>query len=347
MDASGTVFVSDMVADQDRALLAENDMCICNAFEFFSPVCIEDALVFELEFLHQPVSHGFKDNQVALFCPDSCIDKVRVERNSLVAGDCPRGCCPDDKVIIFIQDAFSVFDLECQINRDVLDIAVDDLGVRNGSLVVRRPVDRLESLEDQSVEGHLFKCPDLACLEVFCQCDIGMLIVSNLAQAFFGGHLCLDLGMSILGALLSEICGRQGFAVNAELLDGVFDRKSVCVPAREERCVEAAHGMGSYDEILDDTVHGCSCMQVSVGVRGTVMKDECLLSFVSSDNLIVMISLFPVFKDTGFLFCQVASHLKIGCWHVERFFVVHNYLPPQNKTSPDLRTSCARYHLSS
>ena len=306
-----------MVTDEDRAFLRQNNVVICDEFQFFSLECTQDALVFQLELCEQFVGHRFEEDQFALFGLYFGIGQIRIEGNGFISRDRPRCRCPDHEVVIAVQDALAVRYLERQVNGSILDIAVNDLGVRNSRLIVRRPVDRLESLEDQSVQSHLFKCSDLTRFEVFCQCDIRMFIVGDLSQTLFCGHLCGDLSVRVFFALLPEFSRRHGFAVNTQFLDGIFDRQTMRIPAREERCVIAAHCMRTHNEILDHAVHCRAGMQVSVCIRRTVMQDECFLSFMTGDNRIVVIVLFPVFQNTRFLFCQIAAHLKVCLRHPE------------------------------
>ena len=79
MDASGTVFIRDMLTQDHRAVLRKNNMMICNILKFTALEGTKNALILQLEFSEQFVSHGFQEDQFALLRLNLRIGEIRVQ----------------------------------------------------------------------------------------------------------------------------------------------------------------------------------------------------------------------------------------------------------------------------
>ena len=77
------------------------------------------------------------------------------------------------------------------------------------------------------------------------------------APEFEDRHLVL---IALLGAVI--------------FLDLPFDRQAVAVPAGNIRRVAAEHRLGAHDDILEDFVERGAEMNIAVGIRRPVVKDE-------------------------------------------------------------------------
>ena len=203
-----------------------------------------------------------------------------MQRDCDVCRQCPRSRRPDNKLLVSVQNAFSVLDIEADIDGRILAVEIDDFGIRNSRFLIRRPVDRLKTLEDHSIQRHLGETAYLSSFKLFIQGDVRMLIVTDLPQTLFCSHLLSDLFAGVFFALLSEFLRRNLFMIDTELLDRILDRQSMRIPSREKRRVVSQHRLRSDNDILDDAVHSRAGMQIAVGIRRTVMQNKRHFPFI-------------------------------------------------------------------
>ena len=294
MNDAGTILIFDVAAKQGRALFIKDDMMIGDALQFTALEGAQNTLICQMELGQQRIDKLCEHDEFALFGLHFGIFQIRIETDCFIGRNGPWRRCPDDIIVGAVQDAFAIGNLKSKINCRIGNVAINDLRIGDCRFIVRRPVDRLEALEDQSLQSHRLEGLDLTLLKFLVQRDIRVIVVTDLAEALLGCHLLRNLLVRIFFALLAELGGAQLLAVDAKLLNGVFNRQAMRIPARKIGCIVARHGMCTVDEVLDAAVHGRSCMQVAVGIRWTIMEDESLLSLVMGQDVLEIIILFPL-----------------------------------------------------
>ena len=143
-----------------------------------------------------------------------------------------------------------------------------------------------------------------------------MFIICHFTKSFLGSHLGCDLASGIFFTFLSEFLWRYLFTINTKFPNRIFNWQSMSIPAWEEWCIVALHGMRSDNNILNDTVHCRTGMQVAIGIWWTIMQHKRLMIPVLFQNLVIVVILFPFFKDAWFFNCQITTHFKRGIKHL-------------------------------
>ncbi len=87
--------------------------------------------------------------------------------------------------------------------------------------------------------------------------------------------------------------GKLGLLAAEFLVDFEFDGQAMAIPARDVGRIEAGHGLGLDDEVLDDFVERGAEVDVAIGVRRAVVEDVARASGASGANLAVEILGFP------------------------------------------------------
>ena len=165
-------------------------------------------------------------------------------------------------------------------HRRRLLILVLDLGLGQSRLAVHAPVDRLESLVDQTTPDEAAKLPGDDGLICRLHRDVRVVPVPEDAEALELAALDVDVVERVLStppALLDRVHGAAHVGarlVETELLvDLMLDREPMAIPARHVDGVEAHHRVGLDDHVLQDLVEHGPEMDVAVSVRRAVMED--------------------------------------------------------------------------
>ncbi len=128
----------------------------------------------------------------------------------------------------------------------------------------------------------------------------------------------IDVFRGIFAAGAQHV-NRRDFVFSAAqlLVNFDFDRQPVAVPARHIRRIEAGHGFGFNDEILQAFIHGMAQVNGAVRVRRTVMQQIDGRAFSRRANLRVQVRLFPAGQPRRLVLRKVSFHRKFGVRQVE------------------------------
>ena len=160
-------------------------------------------------------------------------------------------------------------------------VLILDLCFRQCSLIVRAPVNGLESLVDIALLVHLTEDLDFLRFEFRIHGLVRMLPVTDDANALKAFHLNIDVMLCKIMTGIPELRSAHGLAVQFVLLDnGRFNGHAVVIPSGDVRSVVSAHGIGTGDEILDGFVQSMSHMRCAVGERRAVVQVEQRFAFV-------------------------------------------------------------------
>ncbi len=94
----------------------------------------------------------------------------------------------------------------------------------------------------------------------------------------------------------------------------------MAVPAGDVGGVEAGHGLGFDDEILDALVERVAEVDGAVGVGGTVVEDVFGLAGAGGADLAVEVVLLPLGEACGLVLREIGLHGKGGLGQVEGGF---------------------------
>jgi hypothetical protein len=134
----------------------------------------------------------------------------------------------------------------------------------------------------------------------------------------------IDVFRGVASAGLADF-GRLhlGFLSPQFLIHFDLDRQAVTVPARHKRRVEARHAFRLDHKVLQNLVESRAEMDVSVGVRWTIVQciDRGILAQVA--QAIVEFSFFPALEDRRLRLGQVRLHRKAGFGKIDRALEVH------------------------
>jgi hypothetical protein len=202
-------------------------------------------------------------------------------------------------------------------------LAVFDLGFGERGLIVRAPVDRLETFVDGAggeeaaegvgdvgfvVEGHR---------------GVGMVPVAEDAEADEVFTLDVDVLRGELAARAPDLGGRHLGAFGAELLaDGMFDGEAVAIPSRDVRRVEAEHRARFDDDVLQRFVERMTDVDAAVRVRRPVVQHELRPAGRFFADETVDVDRLPVREPLRLVLRQIRLHRERGIREVEGLFVV-------------------------
>ena len=105
-----------------------------------------------------------------------------------------------------------------------------------------------------------------------------------------------------------------------------FDGQAVAVPAGNVGRIQAAHGAGLDDEVLEALVERMAQMQGAVGVGWAVMQDVGRRAGARFPDLIVDAHGLPALEHFGLVLRQVGLHGEIGCGQIDGCLEVHSGL---------------------
>ena len=258
---------------------------------------------------------------------DQGIGLVGVQSDGQVAGEGPDGGGPDDKedlaLVKLPQLPLVVVEGELHEGGGAGVVLVLDLGLGQGGLVVGAPVDGLEALVDVPPLIHGPKDLHLFRLEGGIHGEVGVVPVSQGAQALeaLALHVHIVLGKLVAGG--AELGDGHGLPVELVLLDdGRLDGHAVVIPPGNVGGVVPTHGIGPDDDVLDGLVQGVAHMQVAVGEGRAVVEGEPGLALVLFQQLPVDVQLLPPVEHFRFPLGQARPHGKVGLGQVDGCIVI-------------------------
>jgi len=269
-----------------------------------------------------------REQQEAALGVDQRVVQLGVEVQRLVGGDGPRGRGPDDRerVLVQLRQAEGGGQLvglragKGHVQRLALLVGVLDLELGQRRAAVEAPVHRLQAAVDEAALDHALERPQLARLVGEIHRAVRVRPVAQHAQALEVDHLLRDLLGGVGAALGLHVVTAQVAAVL--LLDGVFDRQAVAVPAGDVQRVETGELARLGDHVLQDLVHRVAHVDRAVGVGRAVVQDELRRTAARFAQALVAAFVLPLLDPARLALGQVAPHRERGVGQVEGLAVV-------------------------
>ena len=199
-----TVFLSDeeVIGTKARCRMYTAGTCICrymipqnyqgfaiiqrvltgDHFQLASLIGCQLLLCFQTKLLPQRIHQLYQNDQLALFAFHKRIGVVLIQTDSQIGRNGPWCRCPDDKGSIAVQNALAILHRKFHENRRTFDILVFNFRFRQCGFTGRTPVNRLQSLINQTVHRHGGKNFNLMCFKILGQCDIRMIVIADNTQ---------------------------------------------------------------------------------------------------------------------------------------------------------------------
>ncbi len=193
-----------------------------------------------------------------------------------------------------------------------------DLGLGEGGPVVDAPVDGLEALVDEAVLVEVEEGLGDGGLVAVRHGEVGVVPAAEDADALELGALEVDELLRVLAAGAADGEGGHFELFAAEFfVDLDLDGEAVAVPAGDVGGVEAGHGLGLDDEVLDALVEGVAEVDGSVGVGRAVVEDVLRLAGAGFADLAVEVGLLPFKEACGLILREIGLHGEGGLGQVE------------------------------
>ena len=131
----------------------------------------------------------------------------------------------------------------------------------------------------------------------------------------------VDVLLGVLAAGAADADGGHFELLAAELLvDFDFDGEAVAVPAGDVGGVEAGHGLGFDDEVLDALIERVAEVDGTVSVGRSVVEDVLGLAFAGFADLAVEVLVEPALETGGLVLREIGLHGEGGLRQVEGRF---------------------------
>jgi hypothetical protein len=138
--------------------------------------------------------------------------------------------------------------------------------------------------------------------------------------------LSLDLRQRIFATGFAELARRQLLHfLAARLLDLMFDRQAVAIPAGHVRRVVAIERARLDHDVLQHLVDGMTEVNRAVRVRRTVVENERRAAARDLAQLVVDALVFPELLHLQLAARQIRLHREVGRRQVDRLLVIHGH----------------------
>src|SRR5215469_4840908 len=270
---------------------------------------------------------GFGDDvNVAVGVAQGDVVELGVEGDSERGGKGPGGRGPDDGPDGLVAEGG--VDLGGVASEFVADVdrrrsvhLVLDLRLSEGGSIVDAPVDGLQALVDEALLEKVVESFDDAGLVGIGHRQIGIVPATKHADTLELAALEVDVLLGVVPAGFTDGQGVHLELFAAELfVDLDLDGEAVAVPAGNVGGVEASHGLGLDDEVLDALIEGVAEVDGTVGVRGTVVKDVLGGTGPGGANLGVEVLFLPDGEPQGLVDREVGLHGEGGLGQIEGGF---------------------------
>ncbi len=238
--------------------------------------------------------------------------KVRMQSDAQVGRQGPWCGGPDDEVIAIRQS-------KLHIDRRGGLFFVLHLGFREGGLGPVAPEHGALGTIDEAFFQELGKGAHDVGLIGRREREIGVLPVTENAEALEG--LALDVD-ELAGISLRTRADFSRGEVLGFLDDFELDGQAVAIPAGDVRGVEAGHGLGLHDEILQHFVQRGAHVDVAIGERRAVMQDELRASGSLLHDALIKATRFPFGQALGLASDEIRLHGEVGLRQADGVFVV-------------------------
>ena len=210
--------------------------------------------------------------------------------------------------------------LKGHVDGRALLVLVFDFEFGQGAAAIEAPVDGLQTPIDKAALDHALECADFASFVLEAHGFVGVVPFSQHAQALEIDHLLRDLLGGKGAALGLHLIAAQVAAM--QFFDGVFNRQTVAVPARNVVRIHALELTRLDDHVLEHLVDGVADVDLAIGVGRTVVQNEPFLAFAGFAQLFIESAVVPLLDPPGLAPGQVATHRERGIWQVEGFAVI-------------------------
>ena len=130
--------------------------------------------------------------------------------------------------------------------------------------------------------------------------------LSEYAHAFEVGHLLGDLFGGKGAAFSLNFVARQVSAV--QFFDGVFNRQTMAIPARDVLRIHALELARLDDHVLQNLVGGMANVQLPVGIRRAIVQDEFGCAVARIAQFFIDAFFVPFLHPARLALGQVAAH---------------------------------------
>ena len=191
-------------------------------------------------------------------------------------------------------------------------------GFGEGGAMDQAPVDGLESFIDVALIQKIDERAGDHRLILRAHGEVGVVPAAENAQADEIALLQIDVLLRVLAAGETDLGGGHfGFVRSEFLIDLGLDGQAVAVPAGDVGRVEARHGFGLDDEILEYLVESGAQVNGAVGVGGTVVQDIGGPAGAGGADLAVEVLLRPGGEHFGLGHREVGLHGKVRARQVD------------------------------
>ena len=244
-----------------------------------------------------------------------------------VGGEGPRRGGPDqhpDRHARSREPRDFVHEAEVDVDAVAALIAILDLGFSQSRVASLAPVNRLAALVDLAACVHLGEHAHVSSLIAVVEGEVWLVPVAANPEPLELGALHVDVFHRPVVTELAELGLRNlGHLLRSELLlDHVLDRLAMTIPAGNVRRVVAAHGLVLDDEVLKHLVVGRAHVDMTVGVRRSVVEDESRRVFAAFDRATVDVHFVPAREPLVLTSRQIGAHREVGLRQVHRRLVV-------------------------
>ena len=197
-------------------------------------------------------------------------------------------------------------------------VRVLDFGFGEGGAVVDAPGDGLEAFVDEAVLEEVEEGLGDAGLVDRVHGGVGLEPAAEDAHADELGALEVEVLLGVLAAGAADLDGVHLELLAAELLvDFDLDGEAVAVPAGDVGGVEAGHGAGFDDEVLEGLVEGVAEVDGAVGVGRAVVEDVAGAAGAGAADLAVEVCLLPGSEAQRLVDGEVGLHGEGGLGEVQ------------------------------
>ena len=274
--------------------------------------------------------------------------KVRVQRNCQVARQGPGGGGPDYEVYVVsgaddrADLALIVLDSELHINGFALCVLVFNFSFSQSGLIMRAPVNRLQTLIDVALLCHFAKYFNLLCNKIVGQGQIRVFPVAYNAQTLELLSLGVDMLQCKFLTLITEILVADLMSIQAKCSNCLtLNRKAMGIPARNIRSLKASHILITDNEVLQNLVQRMTQMQIAVCIGRAVMQNEQRLALILLHQCIIDVVLFPFGQKFRLALRKTSAHRKISLRKIDCLIVILRHLTvPSFLISVRIRFCC-------
>ena len=101
-----------------------------------------------------------------------------------------------------------------------------------------------------------------------------------------------------------------------------FDRQTMTIPTRHIGCIVAIERAAFYDDVLDHLIDRVADVNIAIGVRRTIVKNEFRLPAARLADFLVQAGTLPVFLNFRLALGKISFHGKSGLRKVEGTLVI-------------------------